>query len=66
MRKICPWCTPPRFLGHVEPLDDDRETHGMCPVCAAEWKRKIQKFKEREKNERSTSSVDAGVLSDER
>jgi hypothetical protein len=27
--------------------------------CAAEWKKKILRFKEREKNERSTSPVDA-------
>ena len=34
MKRICAWCMPPRFLGHVPPYDDDRETHGICPECA--------------------------------
>ena len=32
MKRICAWCG--RRLGEdVEPLDDDRETHGICAAC---------------------------------
>jgi len=31
MKKACAWCGQPQ--GEVEPLDDRRVTHGICPSC---------------------------------
>lgn len=28
---VCAWCC--ENMGTKEPKDDDRVTHGMCPVC---------------------------------
>jgi len=32
MISICAWCD--KKIGEKEPLNDDRETHGMCNLCA--------------------------------
>ena len=39
VKKICAWCNPPKFLGHVPPYESDAETHGFCPECAEKWRR---------------------------
>jgi hypothetical protein len=49
MKRICAWCTPPRFLGHVAPLDDDQETHVICPECAAKELRELRAKAQRER-----------------
>jgi hypothetical protein len=40
MRLVCSYCRD--FLGHIEPLEDQRISHGMCRVCAdhfeKQWK----------------------------
>ncbi len=36
MKKVCAWCK--KKQPDVEPLDDDRVTHGMCDECAKEFK----------------------------
>lgn len=32
MKRVCAWCE--KRLPDVEPLDDERLTHGMCEKCA--------------------------------
>jgi hypothetical protein len=33
MKRICAWCDSQ--MAEVEPLDDQRTTHGMCDTCFA-------------------------------
>jgi hypothetical protein len=32
MRRKCAWCGS--MLGHTDPLDNDRTTHGICLPCS--------------------------------
>lgn len=34
VKRVCSWCPAPHVYGQAEPLDDPRETHGMCEVAA--------------------------------
>lgn len=36
MISICAWCK--KVMGEKEPLDDKRETHGICPECKEKLK----------------------------
>ena len=46
MRQVCYVCRI--FYGTKEPLDDDSETHGLCPECL---KLELKKIKEYQENE---------------
>jgi len=42
MKWICAWC---KKVGEdVEPLDDDRVTHGMCKECAKGMKKEAKEL----------------------
>jgi len=45
MRQIC--CECKICFGRKEPLNDDSETHGLCPEC---FKLEMQKIKEYQEN----------------
>lgn len=42
MIKICAWCK--EEVGEVEPFDDKRVTHGMCPKCAEGMKEEAKEL----------------------
>jgi hypothetical protein len=48
MKRKCGWCG--KDMGEKEPLDDPRETHGMCAECLWDNLRGIEKDLEEEKN----------------
>jgi len=45
MRQICYECKI--CYGRKEPLEDDSETHGLCPEC---FEREMQKIKQYQEN----------------
>jgi hypothetical protein len=45
MRQVC--CVCKILYGTKEPLDDDSETHGLCPEC---FEREMQKIKQYQEN----------------
>lgn len=44
----CAWCNPMRVIGEIEPFSDTRESHGICPDCAAQMKQEFLARKIRE------------------
>ena len=44
MRRVCMDCNI--LFGIKEPLDDDSETHGLCPECFQVEMKKIEDYKE--------------------
>lgn len=44
MRRVCYACGI--VFGLKEPLDDDRETHGLCPECLKLELKQIQEYQD--------------------
>lgn len=54
MKRVCAWCGLP--MDEVEPLEDERISHGICPTCE---KRQIRQLYAEMTDERLDAALSA-------